>query len=62
MIVDKPNIETQIDADQSLLQSNYILCPKCKQKLADLQRLTGVAQLRFKCRRFGAYSVSTISN
>lgn len=47
--------DVRIDASQSP-QRNYLLeCPKCGQKLVDIEHLHGMAIVRFKCRRCGTY-------
>jgi PHP family Zn ribbon phosphoesterase len=44
-----------LDPDQGSHQSYYLTCPKCRQKLADVEHLQGMVIVRFKCRRCGSY-------
>ena len=47
--------DIKCDEDQSHKKTNYILCPLCGQKLADIEYLRGALMMRFKCRRCGRY-------
>ena len=48
-------ISTTCDGDQSQKSNHFITCPKCRQKLADVEYLKGMGIMRFKCRRCGTY-------
>lgn len=52
-------IKLTIDPIQSQSHINYLMCPHCKQKLADLHYFEGNITIRFKCRRCGTYVVGT---
>jgi ribosomal protein S27AE len=47
--------EVRVDSDQSSQRTNMLSCPKCGQKLADVEHLNGMAVIRFKCRRCGTF-------
>lgn len=43
------------DGDQSQKSSHFVFCPICRQKLVDVEYMSGIGILRFKCRRCGTY-------
>ena len=48
-------IEVKADSDQTQKVRQFITCPKCSQKLADVEYIHGTAILRIKCRRCGTF-------
>jgi ribosomal protein S27AE len=51
----KMRADLRIDGDQLSHSYRLLGCPKCGQKLADVEHLHGIALMRFKCRRCGTY-------
>jgi len=49
--------DIKCDSDQSPRKTNFVLCPLCGQKLADIEHLRGILIARFKCRRCGRYVI-----
>ena len=48
-------VDVRADSDQTQKKRYFLCCPKCKQKLGDIEYLHGTAIMRFKCRRCGTY-------
>lgn len=53
----KPQFRAEIraDGDQSAHGYHLLTCPKCRQKLVDVESINGMVSLRLKCRRCGTY-------
>lgn len=51
----KIRADVRVDANQDAQKIRLLACPKCGQKLVDVEHLRGMAILRFKCRRCGTY-------
>lgn len=49
-----------IDPEQGSRSSYFLCCPKCRQKLADVEHIQGMVTMRFKCRRCGTYVKSEV--
>ena len=44
-----------IDSDQTARNTYMLICPHCRQKLADIESIQGIVSIRFMCRRCGKY-------
>lgn len=47
--------DVHIDADQGQRKTYMLCCPNCRQKLADVESIRGIVEMRFMCRRCGKY-------
>ena len=47
--------DLRCDPEQSQREHHFLKCPKCGQKLADLEYIRGIAMIRFQCRRCHTY-------
>ena len=52
--------DVHVDADQSSRKTYMLCCPQCRQKLADIESIQGIVNIRFMCRRCGTYVKSEI--
>lgn len=47
--------DVRCDPEQSQREKHFLKCPKCGQKLADIEYLNGTGIIRFQCRRCRTY-------